>query len=44
MKRHIVMDREFPFGFMDDPKLHLEEYLSQHGPTSENVMGMNSTL
>jgi len=43
-KRHIVMDREFSSGFMDDPKLHLEEYLKQHGHNSENFMGMNKTI
>ena len=43
-KRHIVMDREFSSGFMDDAKLHLQDYLKKHGHTSENFMGMNKTL
>ena len=44
MKRHIVVDREFSSGFMNDPKIHLKEYLEQHGHKNENFIGMNKTI
>ncbi len=43
-KRHIVMDQEFSSGFMDDPLVHLEEYLTANGIASENFIGMNKTI
>jgi hypothetical protein len=43
-KKHIVMDRKFSSGFMDDPELHLADYLKAHGHSSENFMGMNKTI
>ncbi len=43
-KKHIVMDREFSSGFMDDPLPHLEEYLKENGHESENFIGMNKTI
>jgi len=44
MKSHIVQDRHYTSGFMEDAARELEAYLNKHGHDSENYLGFNKTI
>lgn len=44
IKSHIVRDREYRSGFLNDATPHLEAFLRKHGHDSEGWLGFNKTL
>lgn len=44
VKSHIVDDRKYKSGFMNDASEVLEQYLSDHGHDSKNFLGMNKSI
>jgi hypothetical protein len=44
VKSHIVDDRKYSSGFMNDASEVLEQYLSDHGHDSKNFLGMNKSI
>ena len=44
VKSHIVQDRKYKSGFLNDATQNLERYLRSKGYESENMLGLNKTL
>ncbi len=44
LKSHIIDDRKYRSGFLQDATEGLERYLNRHGYKSENVLGLNKTI
>lgn len=41
---HLVPDANYSSGFLEDATPHLERFLSRHGHSSTNLLGLNRTL
>ena len=44
VKKHIVQDKHFSSGFLNDANENLEKYLAAHGHKSTNLIGLNRTI
>ncbi|MCU4175659.1 hypothetical protein [Carboxylicivirga sp. N1Y90] len=44
VKSHVVEDRKYRSGFLNDASEKLEAYLNRHGLESENFLGLNKTI